>query len=105
MAHADKPEILLAQLVPENDRRFEHYRGVVMCRFEEAAAEVLKERAGEHADSLAIDAAVAAVLATFGTAVRSWLRSGANDDFELILARCIPAAQRAFQGAPTPAPY
>src|ERR1700737_458208 len=86
MAYADQREIMLAMMLAkfaaENDRLLEHHRAVVMCRFEESAAEVLKGRAGEQADSLAIDAAVAAVLATFGTAVRSWLRSGANDDFQ-----------------------
>jgi AcrR family transcriptional regulator len=101
--HGDKRELMLAKFAAENDRLFEHHRGVVMCRFEETMSEALKERAGPDADGLAIDAAVAAVLATFGTAVRSWLRGGATDDFERILDRCITAAQGVFQGAPAPA--
>jgi hypothetical protein len=96
---------MLAKFAAENDRLFEHHRAVVMCRFEESIADVLKERAGERADDLAIDAAVAAVLAAFGTAMRSWLRAGANDDFEPILERCVTAAQHAFQGSPAPAPH
>jgi AcrR family transcriptional regulator len=104
IAHGDKRELILAKFAAENDRLFEHHRAVVMCRFEESVTEVLTERAGEQADGLAIEAAVAAVLATFGTAVRSWLRSGANDDFEAILERCVTAAQGAFQSEPTLAP-
>jgi hypothetical protein len=102
--HGDKRELMLAKFAAENDRLFEHHRAVVMCRFEESITDVLKERAGEQADSLAIEAAVAAVLATFGTAVRAWLRSGANDDFEPILERCIAAAQGAFQSSAASAP-
>jgi hypothetical protein len=44
------------------------------------------------------------VLATFGTAMRSWIRSGAPDDFEPILERCFAAAQGAFRHEPAPAP-
>jgi AcrR family transcriptional regulator len=100
--HADKRELLLAKFAAENDRLFEHHRAVVMCRFEEAASGALMERAGEQGDALAIDAAVAAVLAIFGTAVRSWLRAGANEPFEPVLERCLNAAQGAFQRAPAP---
>jgi AcrR family transcriptional regulator len=99
----DKREHMLAKFAAENDRLFEHHRAVVMCRFEEAVAAVLKERAGDGADDLAIEAAVASVLAIFGTAVRSWLRSGATEDFGPVLERCLAATQSAFQ-APAPAP-
>jgi AcrR family transcriptional regulator len=106
LTRADTRDLLLAKFAAENDndRLFAHHRAVVMCRFEEAIVEVLTERAGDQADCLAIEAAVAAVLATFGTAVRSWLRSGANDDFQPVLERCIAAAQGAFHVAPTSAP-
>jgi len=100
----DKRELLLAKFATENDRLFEHHRAVVMCRFEESVTEALNEREGEGADRLAIEAMVAAVLATFATAVRSWLRSGAKDDFEPILERCIAAAQGAFRRAPETRP-
>jgi AcrR family transcriptional regulator len=100
LARGDKREVMLAKFAAENDRLFEHHRAVVMCQFEEKVTEVLNERAGEQADHLAIEAAVAAMLAAFGTAVRSWIRAGANDDFEPILERCIAAAQSAFRSAP-----
>jgi AcrR family transcriptional regulator len=103
LTHGDKRELLLAKFASENGRLFEHHRAVVMCRFEESVTEALTARAGEQADSLAIEAAVAAVLATFATAVRSWLRAGATDDFESILERCLAAAQDAFQHAPADA--
>jgi AcrR family transcriptional regulator len=93
----DKRQLLLAKFAAENGRLFEHHRAVVMCRFEESIADVLKERAGDDADDLAIEAAVAAVLAAFGTAIRSWLKSGAKEDFEPLLERCVNAAQGAFQ--------
>jgi AcrR family transcriptional regulator len=93
----DKRQLLLAKFAAENGRLFEHHRAVVMCRFEESIADVLKERAGDNADDLAIEAAVAAVLAAFGTAMRSWLKSGAKEDFEPLLERCVNAAQGAFQ--------
>jgi AcrR family transcriptional regulator len=93
----DKRQLLLAKFAAENGRLFEHHRAVVMCRFEESIADVLKERAGDDADDLAIEAAVAAVLAAFGTAMRSWLKSGAKEDFEPLLERCVNAAQGAFQ--------
>jgi AcrR family transcriptional regulator len=99
----DKRELMLAKFAAENGRLFEHHRAVVMCRFEEAAAAALMERAGDQADPLAIDAAVAAVVAIFGTAVRSWLRLGANESFEPVLERCLSGAQGAFQAAPAPA--
>jgi AcrR family transcriptional regulator len=101
-SHPDKREMMLAKFSAENDRLFEHHRAVVMCRFEESIAEVLNERAGDGADRLAIEAAVAAVFAAFGTAVRNWLRNGAKDDFEPIFERCVAAAQSAFQGVPAP---
>jgi hypothetical protein len=94
--------MMLAKFANENDRLFEHHRAVVMCRFEEAAAAALRERAGEQADHLAIDGAVAAVLAIFGTAVRSWLRAGADDPLLPYLERCVAGAQDAFRGAPAP---
>jgi AcrR family transcriptional regulator len=100
--HGDKREMMLAKFAAENDRLFEHHRAVVMCKLEESAAAVLKERAGEDADGLAIDAAAAAVLAIFGTAVRTWLRSGATDDFEVVFERCVTGAQHAFQAGPRP---
>src|SRR4051794_12051078 len=69
----DKREMMLAKFAAENERLFEHHRAVVMCQFEESISAVLKERAGADdpavVDELAIDAAVAAVLAIFGTAV------------------------------------
>jgi AcrR family transcriptional regulator len=105
LTQGDKRERLLAKVAAESDRLFEHHRAVVMCRFEESITEVLKERAGDQADGLALEAAVAAVLAAFGTAMRSWLRAGANDDFGPVLERCVSAAQRAFQAAPTPASH
>jgi AcrR family transcriptional regulator len=101
LTHPNKRELMLAKFATENDRLFEHHRAVVMCRFEESVTAALKERSGDTADELAIEAAVAAVLATFGTAVRTWLRAGAKDDFESILERCVSAAQGAFHGAPT----
>ncbi|MCU1460221.1 MAG: transcriptional regulator, TetR family [Acidimicrobiales bacterium] len=104
VAHGDTREIMLAKFAAENDRLFEHHRAVVMCNFEESITEVFKERAGDEFDGLAIDAAVAAVLATFGTAMRSWIRAGATDDFEPILERCVTAAQGAFQSVPAAAP-
>ena len=104
LTHDDKRERMLAKFAAESDRLFEHHRAVVMCRFEESAAQVLKERAGDDADGLAIDAAVAAVIGAFGTAVRSWLRAGATDDFEQVLERCVSAAQDAFRSAAAPAP-
>jgi AcrR family transcriptional regulator len=96
--NSDKREQMLAKFAAENERLFEHHRAVVMCRFEEAVAAALKERADDGADELAIEAAVASVLAIFGTAVRTWLRAGATDDFEPILERCLTATQGAFQG-------
>jgi TetR/AcrR family transcriptional regulator, regulator of mycofactocin system len=108
----DKREMMLAKFAAENERLFEHHRAVVMCQFEESIAAVLKERAGESVDAddssvvdeLAIDAAVSAVLAIFGTAVRSWIKAGAKGKFEPVLERCITAAQSAFQsGSVTPA--
>jgi AcrR family transcriptional regulator len=101
LTRADKRDMLLAKVAAENERLFAHHRAVVMCRLEESITEVLMERAGDKADSLAIEAAVAALLATFGTAMRSWIRAGADGDFEPILERCVAAAQGAFQDAPT----
>jgi AcrR family transcriptional regulator len=97
LGREDQRELLLAKHAAENERLFEHHRAVVMCRFEESVTDVLLERSGADADPLAIEAAVAAVLATFGTAVRAWLRAGATEDLEPILERCVSAAQGAFQ--------
>jgi AcrR family transcriptional regulator len=104
LTNGDKRELMLAKFAAQNERLFEHHRAVVMCQFEEKIAAVLHERAGEEADPLAIEAAVAAVLATFGTAIRSWIRAGAKDDFEPFLERCVSAAQGAFHSAPAASP-
>jgi AcrR family transcriptional regulator len=100
LSHDHKRELLLAKHAAENERLFEHHRAVVMCRFEEGITDVLVERAGDQADPLAIEAAVAAVLAAFGTAVRAWLRGGAKGQLQPILERCVSAAQTAFQAEP-----
>ena len=104
LTHGDKREMMLAKFAAENDRLFEHHRAVVMCHFEEAVTEALIERADGQVDRLSIEAAVSAVLATFGTAMRSWLRAGAKGDFEPVLERCIAAAHGVFQDAPAAAP-
>jgi len=97
LAEPSNQQILLAKHAAESSRLFDHHRAVVMCQFEDAVTEVLVERAGAGNDPLAIQAAVAAVLATFGTAVRAWISSGAKDDLEAILERCVAAARDAFQ--------
>lgn len=102
LSQGDKREMLLAKHAAENDRLFEHHRAVVMCRFEESITEVLQERAGDDADPLGIEAAVAAMLAAFGTAVRAWIRGGAKPkDLEPILDRCLVSARGAFETAST----
>jgi AcrR family transcriptional regulator len=89
---------LVAKAAAESSRLFEHHRAVVMCQLEDAIIDVLVERAGPEADRLALTAAVAALLATFGTAMREWIAEGADGDLEPILERCVASARTAFSG-------
>ena len=69
-----------------------------MCQLEDAVIEVLCERAGPDADPVAMRAAATAVLATFGTAMRTWIEQGAEGELDPILDRCVSAARAAFAG-------
>jgi AcrR family transcriptional regulator len=89
---------VMAKAASGSPHALEHHRAVVMCALEEAAVDVLCERMGPDADRLATTAAVAAVLAAFGTAMRTWLAEGAEGDLEPILDRCVVAARAAFGG-------
>lgn len=89
---------VMAKAASESAHAMEHHRAVVMCAFEDAAVDVICERLGPDADRLAITASVAALLATFGTAMRTWLAEGAEGDLEPILDRCVVAARSAFGG-------
>jgi AcrR family transcriptional regulator len=89
---------LVAKALADSAHVMEHHRAVVMCSLENAAVDVLCERQGPAADRLATTAAVAVVMATFGTAIRTWLEEGAEGDLEPLLDRCVAAARAVFAG-------
>jgi AcrR family transcriptional regulator len=87
---------LLAKVAHECDNLLVHHRAVVMRRLEEEITAEIARRAGVPADDLATGAAVAAILAAYGAAIRRWILKGANEPLQPLVEVALSAAQEAL---------
>jgi AcrR family transcriptional regulator len=91
---------LMARVAREGDNLIVHHRAVIMRRLEEAVTAEITRRASVEPDDLATGAAVAALLAAYGSAVRHWILSDAERPFGPMVDTALGAAQQALAGTP-----
>jgi AcrR family transcriptional regulator len=94
-ADVDK-RALLAKVAHECDNLLVHHRAVIMRRLEDMLTAEIARRSGVPADDLATGAAVAAILAAYGSAVRRWILGGANEPLQPLVETALAAAQEAL---------
>ena len=94
-ADIDKRQ-LLAKVAHECDNLLVHHRAVIMRRLEEEITAEVARRAGVPADDLSVGAAVAAILAAYGSAIRRWILRGANEPLQPLVETALLAAQEAL---------
>lgn len=94
-ADVDKRQ-LLAKVAHECDNLLVHHRAVIMRRLEEEITAEVARRAGVPADDLSVGAAVAAILAAYGSAIRRWILRGANEPLQPLVETALAAAQEAL---------
>jgi AcrR family transcriptional regulator len=87
---------LMGKVAAENESLFSHHRAVIMRRMEDALAEQVARRRGLDTPDLATQAAVAAVLAAFGSAIRHWIVGGAQGSLPDMVETALDAAQAAL---------
>jgi AcrR family transcriptional regulator len=87
---------LLAKVAHECDNLLVHHRAVVMRRLEDMITAEIARRAGVPDDDLATGAAVAAILAAYGSAVRRWILQGAHEDLQPLVETALAATQEAL---------
>ena len=87
---------LLAKVAHECDNLLVHHRAVFMRRLEDMLTAEIARRSGVPADDLATGAAVAAILAAYGSAVRRWILQGANEPLQPLVETALAAAQEAL---------
>jgi AcrR family transcriptional regulator len=88
--------MLLAKVAHECDNLLVHHRAVIMRRLEEEITAEIARRSGVSAEDLAIGAAVAAILAAYGAAVRRWILQGANEPLQPLVETALAAAREAL---------
>lgn len=89
---------LMARVAREGDNLIVHHRAVIMRRFEEAVTAEITPRASVEPDDLATGAAVAVLLAAYGSAVRHWILSDSERPFGSMVDTALGAAQQALAG-------
>jgi TetR/AcrR family transcriptional regulator, regulator of mycofactocin system len=94
-ADVDK-RTLLAKVAHECDNLLVHHRAVIMRRLEEEITAEIARRSGVPAEDLAIGAAVAAILAAYGAAIRRWILQGANEPLQPLVETALSAAREAL---------
>ena len=87
---------LLAKVAHECDNLLVHHRAVVMRRLEDLITAEIARRAGVPAEDLATGAAVAAILAAYGAAIRRWILKGANEPLQPLVETALAATQEAL---------
>ena len=88
--------MLLAKVAHECDNLLVHHRAVIMRRLEDSITAEVARRSVVPADDLATGAAVAAILAAYGSAIRRWILRGANEDLQPLVETALAAAQEAL---------
>jgi len=87
---------LLAKVAHECDNLLVHHRAVIMRRLEDEITAEIARRAAVPADDLGAGAAVAAILAAYGSAIRRWILRGANEPLQPLVEEALAAAQEAL---------
>jgi AcrR family transcriptional regulator len=87
---------LLAKVAHECDNLLVHHRAVIMRRLEEEITAEVARRAGVPPDDLSVGAAVAAILAAYGSAIRRWILRGANEPLQPLVETALAATQEAL---------
>jgi len=87
---------LLAKVAHECDNLLVHHRAVIMRRLEEEITAEIARRAGVPPEDLATSAAVAAILAAYGAAIRRWILQGANEPLQPLVEIALSAAREAL---------
>jgi AcrR family transcriptional regulator len=87
---------LMAKVAHECDNLLVHHRAVIMRRLEDLVTAEIARRDGVPAEDLATGAAVAAVLAAYGSAIRRWILQGANEPLQPMVDTALSAAQAAL---------
>lgn len=94
-ADVEKRE-LLAKVAHECDNLLVHHRAVIMRRLEDLITAEIARRAGVPAEDLGTGAAVAAILAAYGAAVRRWILDGASQPLQPLVETALVATQQAL---------
>jgi TetR/AcrR family transcriptional regulator, regulator of mycofactocin system len=87
---------LVTRVAQEHAPVFQHHRAVVMCRLEDLITAEMAERQGLDPDDIGTRAAVAAILAAFGSAIRGWIMGGAKGSLPERVETALGAAQQAL---------
>ena len=95
---------LLAKVAHECDNLLVHHRAVIMRRLEDEVTAEVARRSGVPADDLAAGAAVAAILAAYGSAVRRWILRGANEPLQPMVEAAVAATRAALASTPVERP-
>jgi TetR/AcrR family transcriptional regulator, regulator of mycofactocin system len=90
---------LLAKVAHECDNLLVHHRAVIMRRLEDLLTAEMARRSGVAEDDLATGAAVAAILAAYGSAVRRWILAGASEPLQPLVETALAAAQEALSAS------
>jgi AcrR family transcriptional regulator len=87
---------LLAKVAHECDNLLVHHRAVIMRRLEDLITAEMARRSGVPGEDLATGAAVSAILAAYGSAVRRWILDGATEPLQPLVETALAAAQEAL---------
>ena len=87
---------LMARVARECDNLIVYHRAVTMRRLEDAVTAEIARRAAVEADDLATGAAVAAVLAAYGSAIGHWILKDADRPLGPMVDTALRAAQHAL---------
>ncbi|HVW35276.1 MAG TPA: hypothetical protein VHL53_22275, partial [Acidimicrobiia bacterium] len=86
----------LAKVAHECDNLLVHHRAVIMRRLEDGITAEVARRAGVPAEDLGTGAAVAAILAAYGSAIRRWILDGAQEPLQPLVETALAATQEAL---------
>ena len=87
---------LLAKVAHECDNLLVHHRAVIMRRLEDLITAEIARRSGVPAEDLGTGAAVAAILAAYGSAVRRWILDGAAEPLQPLVETALAATRQAL---------
>ncbi len=87
---------LLAKVAHECDNLMVHHRAVIMRRLEDTITAEIARRSSVEPDDLATGAAVAAILAAYGSAVARWILRGASEPLAPLVEAALAVCQQAL---------